>query len=326
MKLLRNLLKNVIFVVGAFTLHAAHIPAVAADFPFKRVEIVVTVTPGSATDLLARLIAEKLATRIGQSVIVTNKPGANQQIGAEYVHRAAKDGHTLLLTHSGIMANPFMFKAFTLDMNNDFTPISQLASTPWVFAVPQNLPVKNIADFITFAKANPNKVNFGSTGGTVTLDTSMFKAKAGIGGEIITYPGGTQVLMALTSSEIQAGLNSIRGVNSLPGKVRALAVTSPKRFPLAPEVPTIAESGLPEFSGASLWYGLWGPADMAAPVIQKINAEVTAILNMPEVKKRIVESMSCDVVGGTPAEFRQAVKDELDYYARAARDAKLAPQ
>jgi tripartite-type tricarboxylate transporter receptor subunit TctC len=300
--------------------------AVAADFPSRRIEIVATVTPGSATDILARLLAEKLAARLGQPAIVTNKPGANQQIGAEYVHRAPADGHTLLVTHSGIMANPFLVKAWTLDLTKDLTPIAQLASTPWVFAVPQDFPAKNMAEFVAYSKANPAKVNYGTTGGTSILDLSSLKAKSGAGGEILTYPGGTQVMTALVSNEIQGGLNSIRGVNSLKGRVRALAVTSAERSSLAPEIPTIAESGVPGYSGAPLSYGVWGPPDMPDAVLQKVNAEINAILALPEVRKHIMETMACEIIGGTPRDYKQAIRGELDYYSRAARDAKLEPK
>lgn len=301
-------------------------PLWAADFPSKRIEIVATVTPGSATDILARLLAEKLSARLGQPVIVTNKSGANQQIGAEYVHHAPADGHTLLLTHSGIMANPFLMKAFTLDLNKDLTPVIQLASTPWVFAVPQDFPAKNMAEFVAYAKANPARVNYGTTGGTSILDLSTLKALSGAGGEILNYPGGTQVLTALVSNEIEAGLNSIRGVNSMAGKVRALAITSSKRSTLTPDIPTMAESGVPGYSGAPLSYGIWGPPDMPEAVLQKVNAEINAVLDLPDVRKRIVETMSCEIVGGTPRDYKQVIRDELDYYRRAASDAKLQPQ
>lgn len=300
-------------------------PLWAADFPSKRIEIVATTTPGSATDLLARLVAEKLPARLGQAVIVTNKPGANQQIAAEYVHRAPADGHTLLSTHSGIMANPFLMKAFTLDLNRDLTPVILLASTPWVFAVPQDFPAKNMAEFVTYAKANPGKVNYGSTGGTSILDLSTFKILSGAGGEILNYPGGTQVLTALASNEVQGGLNSARGVASLAGRVRALAITSGKRSALTPDIPTMAESGVPGYSGAPLSFGLWGPPDMPAAVLQKVNAEIKAVLDLPDVRKRI-EAMNFEIVGGPPGDYKQLIRNELDYYRRAARDAKLQPQ
>jgi tripartite-type tricarboxylate transporter receptor subunit TctC len=314
--------------LAALALSVIGLPGVsqAAGFATRRVEIVVPNAAGATTDALARLIAEKLAPRIGQPVIVVNKPGANQQIGADYVSRAEGDGHTLLLAHSALVANPVMFKAFRMDLDKDITPIAQLVSTPWVFAVPQSLPVNNIGEFIAHAKAHPSKVNFGSTGGTVTLDTSVFMAKAGISAEIINYAGGAPLLTALATGEVQGGLHSIRSVASMAGKVRALAVTSAKRSPLAPELPTVAESGLPGFAGAPLWFGLWGPANMPAPLARQINSEINAILAMPDVKKRIVETMSCEIVGGGADEFRRAVRAEMDHYVRAAKDARLVAQ
>ena len=305
------------------------VPCVAqtvADFPSRRIEIVIPVTPGSATDLLGRLVAEKLSARFSQPVIAQNRPGALQQVGAEYVRRAAPDGYTLLITHSGIMANPFLFKAFTLDLAKDFSHVVQVAATPWVFGVPQALPVNSIAEFIAYARAHPDKVNLGSTGGTVDLDLSVFKRMAGIGGALINYPGGSQVLTALASGEIQAGLNSVRGIASMPGRVRALAVTTDRRFSLSPNLPTVAESGLPGYRGSPIWYAIWGPAGMPAPLVQHLNTEINAILRAPDVEKRIVEGMAHEVVGGSPQAFERLVIEELDHYRRAAADAGLKPE
>ncbi|XAH22064.1 tripartite tricarboxylate transporter substrate-binding protein [Xylophilus sp. GW821-FHT01B05] len=295
-------------------------------FATRRVEIVVSAAAGATTDILGRLIAEKLAPRIGHPVIVINKPGANQQIGADFVSRAAPDGHTLLLSHSALVANPVMFKAVKMDMNRDLTPIAQLVSTPWVFSVPDQLPVRTVGEFIAYAKANPDKVNFGSTGGTVTLDTKVFMARAGIEAEIVNYAGGAPLVAALATNEVQAALSSVRSVNAMAGRVRLLAVTSPTRSALVPDLPTVAESALPGFEGASLWFGLWAPAGMAPELAQKINREVNTILSMADVKQRIVDTMTCDIVGGPAEELRRAVATDLDYYRRAAQAAKLAAQ
>lgn len=295
-------------------------------FASRRVEIVVSAAAGATTDLLGRLIAEKLAPHIGHPVIVINKPGANQQIGADYVSRAAPDGHTLLLAHSALVANPVMFKAVKMDLNRDLTPVAQLIETPWVFSVPDQLPVRTVSEFIAYAKANPGKVNFGSTGGTVTLDTKVFMARAGIEAEIVNYAGGAPLVAALATNEVQAALSSVRSVNAMSGRVRLLAVTSPRRSDLVPHLPSVSESALPGFEGASLWFGLWAPSGMAPPLAQKINREINAILAMPEVKQRVVDTMTCDIVGGPPEQLRRAVSADLDYYRRAAQAAKLEAQ
>lgn len=296
------------------------------DFPSRRIEVVIPVPPGSATDLLGRLIAEKLATRFGQQVVSQNRPGALQQVGAEYVRRAPPDGHTLLVTHSGIMANPFLFKAFTIDLLRDLSHVATVAATPWVFGVPHSLPVNSIAEFIAYAKTNPDKVNFGSTGGTVDLDLRAFKALAGIGGEIVAYPGGSQVLTALASGEIQAGLNSVRGLSSMPGRVRALAVTTEQRFSLSPTLPTVAESGLPGFRAAPIWYGVWGPAGIAPAILARLNSEINDILKDVDVEKRITSGMAHEVLIGSPADFTGRVNQELDHYRRTATQAGIRPE
>jgi tripartite-type tricarboxylate transporter receptor subunit TctC len=296
------------------------------DFPSRRIEIVIPVPPGSATDLLGRLLAEKLSARFGQPVVSQNRPGALQQVGAEYVRRAPADGHTLLVTHSGIMANPFLFKAFTIDLSRDLSHIATVAATPWVFGVPHSLPVNSIAEFIAYAKAYPDKVNFGSTGGTVDLDLRAFKALAGIGGEIVAYPGGSQVLAALASGEIQAGLNSVRGLASMPGRVKALAVTTEQRFSLSPTLPTIAESGLPGFRAAPIWYGVWGPAGIAPAIVARLNSDINDILKDVEVEKRITAGMAHEVLIGSPADFTRRVNLELDHYRRTASQAGIRPE
>lgn len=316
-------MRAAVLLVAALVVHPA---AMAADFGTKRVEIVVTAVAGATTDILARMIGEKLSPRIGQPVVVVNRPGANQQIGAEYVARAEPDGHTLLLGFSALMANPVMFKSFKMDLTKDLAPIVRLVSTPWVFAIPHELPVNNVGEFIAYAKSRSGKVNFGSTGGTVNLDTSVFMMRAGVAGEIINYAGGAPLLTALATNEVQAGLHSLRSVATMPGKVRALAITSPARSSLAPDVPTVSESGLPGFAGAPLWFALWGPGRMPLPLVDQVNATINAILQMPDVNKRIVDTMSAEIVGGSAEDFRQAVKSEMDYYAKAARDAKLVPQ
>lgn len=298
----------------------------AAGFPERRIEIVVPVTPGSATDLLARMVAEKLSERVSQPVVVANKPGAASKIGAEYVKRSAADGYTLLVIHSGIMANPYAYKAFDLDLRKDFTYIVPLTWTPWVVAVHSGLPVKNVADLIAYGKANPGKLNFGTTGGSSELDVRMLMQQAGIDGEMLLYPGGTQVLTALAGNEIQVALNAIRGVESLRGRgVTAIAVTSPKRFPLAPDIPTVAEGGVPGFAGATLWFGLLGPAGMPVDVVERLNQEVNRILAMPDVVKRIT-GMSHEVIGGSSDDFRKFALDELGRYERTARESRLEPR
>lgn len=309
-------------VVGVAVADHVH----AAGFPDRRIEIVVPVTPGSATDLLARIVAEKLSERVSQPVIVSNKPGAASKIGADYVKRSAADGYTLLVIHSGIMANPYVYKSFDLDLRKDFTYIVPITWTPWVVAVHSELPVRNMADLVAYGKANPNKLNFGTTGGSSELDVRMLMRQAGIDGEILLYPGGTQVLTALARNEIQVALNSIRGVESLRGHgVTAIAVTSPRRFSLAPDLPTVTESGVPAFSGSTLWFGVLGPAGLPKDVIEKLNREVNEILAMPDVVKRIT-SMAQEVMGGSADDFRKFALEELNGYERIAREAKLEPK
>ncbi len=300
--------------------------ASAADFPDRRIEVVVPVTPGSATDLLARMIAEKLSERVSQPVIVVNKPGAASKIGADYVKRSPADGYTLLVIHSGIMANALMYKAFDLDLRKDFTYIVPLTWTPWVVAINDSLPVNSMADLVAYGKSHPGALNFGTTGGTSELDVRILMQKAGINGELLLYAGGTDVMTALARNDIQVALNAIRGVESLRGRgVKGIAVTSPKRFPLAPDLTTVSESGVPGFEGASLWFGLLGPSGMPGAVTEKLNHEVNQILLLPDVVKR-VKGIAHEVMGGTSEDFRRFVNNELNEYERTARSSGLAPK
>lgn len=312
-------------VVGTLGLPASHV-AQAADYPTRRVEIVVPVTPGSATDLLARMVAEKLSERVAQPVVVLNKPGAASKIGAEFVKRSAPDGYTLLVIHSGIMANPYVYKAFDLDLRKDFTYIVPISWTPWVVAVNDGLPVRTMADLIAYGKANPGKVNFGTTGGSSDLDVRTLIGQAGFEAEVLLYPGGTQVLTALAGNEVQVVLNAIRGVQTMAGRgVRPIAVTSAARFPLAPEIPTVAESGIPGFRGGSLWFGVLGPAGMPTDVVERLNREVNVILKMPDIAKRL-ETMAHEATGGSSEAFRAFALEQLSSYESTARASKIEPQ
>jgi len=295
----------------------------AAKYPERSVEIVVPVTPGSATDLLARILAKHLSERLDQPFVVTNKSGAASQIGASFVKRAAPDGYTLLVIHSGIMANPFVYKSFPLDLRNDFTYIAGISQTPWVLAINDKIPVNSVADLIKYAKDNPGKINFGTTGGSSEIDIRNFIAKAGLDAEVLLYPGGSQVLLALAKNEIQVGLNAVRGVQSLQG-VKGIAITSGRPSALAPNLPTVSESGIPGFEASPLWFGLLGPAGLPSDVTDKLNREVAAIMRLPDVAQQL-ETMAHESMAGPPNEFRDFAMKQLEYFRTAGKATGIEP-
>lgn len=312
--------RRTILALGCAAAAQKKLSAFASPTP---TEIVATVPPGSGTDILARKMAELLRDQFGDTVVVLNKGGAAQQIGLDYVRRAKPDGRTLAVVHSGVVANPYMFKAFHIDLTNDVTPIIQLASTPWVFVAPTSVPVKTMKEFLAYARANPDRVNYGSTGGTAALDLSMLKSEANIGGQIINYSGGAQVITALLAGDIQGALNGVRGVKSMPDKLRGLAVTSAKRSPIAPELPTMAESGVSGYAGAPLWFGVFGPPGMDPKLVLKVNERLKSLVTPPGIVKWMEDTMNCEVIADSPDEFRETIRSELEFYGKAARQAEI---
>ncbi|MDO8280573.1 MAG: tripartite tricarboxylate transporter substrate binding protein [Burkholderiaceae bacterium] len=295
-----------------------------AAFPSQRIEIVIPLTPGSAPDILARLVGERLSQRLGQPVIVSAKPGAATQLAMAYLKRAKPDGHTLLLIHSGMIATSFVYKAYTGDILKDHTFISAISTTPYVVAVNSSLPVQSIADLIAYSKANPQKLNFGSTGGAYDIDAIRLQKALGIQVQIIPYPGGSQQLASLAANETQVSIVSVRSARPLIKNIRLLAVASPKRFTQAPELPTLDELGIPQFYGG-YWYGLIGPADMPAAVTQRLNREINEILAEPEVLKRI-EGLTNEVLRGSPADFENLARQTYESYKKTALDAGIKPE
>lgn len=316
---------NKLFLISTFSALFSMFSPAMAEYPERSVEIVVPVTPGSATDLLARILAQHLKERLDQSFVVSNKPGAASQIGASFVQRADPDGYTLLVIHSGIMANPFVYKSFPLDLKTDFTYVAGISQTPWVLAVNDQIPVNSVSDLIAYARDNPGKVNIGTTGGSSEIDMRNFIASAGLDAEVLLYPGGSQVMLALAKNEIQFALNAVRGIESLKGKgVKGIAITAAKPSALAPDLPTVSDSGVPGFEASSLWFGVLGPANLPQEITERINKEVNAVMQLPEVQEQLSQ-MAHETMIGTPGEFHDFAMGQLEYFETAARETGIKP-
>jgi len=280
--------------------------AQAQTWPAAPIRLVVPFAPGGAADAMARILAEPLSKRLGQPVVIENKPGAGATLGADFVAKSAPDGYTLLWTTPGPqITNPFLMPKLPYDPFRDFTPVATVVTAVNVLVVTPSLPVKSVAELIAYAKANPGKVNFGSAGaGTASHITGEYFARAaGITLVHIPYKGTGPALTDLLGGHIPMAFAPIPASHSnvAAGKLRALAVTSTTRSSLLPEVPTIAESSLPGFD-ASLYYGLAAPAGTPRPVIDKLNKALRDALASDEVRKQLALD-GTEITPGTPEDY-----------------------
>ena len=300
--------------------------ALAQPYPTKAVRMVVPFAAGAGSnDIMARLIAQKLGDSLGQQFVVDNRPGASGIIGCDIVAKAQPDGYTVLMMSLTFTVNPSLFKKLPYDTVKDLVPVTMVASAPLMLVVHPSIPVKSVAEFIAYAKANPGKLNFGSGGPGTTphLAGEMLKTMAHLDVTHIPYKGGAPALSDLIGGQIQFMLENIPG--TLPfakaGKLRALAVTDLKRSPLLPDLPTLDESGLKGYQIVG-WNGLFVPAGTPSAIINKLHTEVVKALALPDVKERLA-TMGADGVGDTPQHFTAFIKAEIPKWAKVVKDAGL---
>ena len=296
--------------------------AVAQSYPTKPVTIVVPFSPGGATDIMSRLLAERLNKRLGQPVIVENKPGAGTMIASEYVAKAAPDGYTLLLAASSLGIAPSLYSKVNYDPIKDFTPVSQVASVVHVLVVHPSIPAKNVSELVTWLKANPTKANYGSVGaGTSThLEAELFNSVAGVKMEHIPYKGSAPALTDMIGGQLQVMFDAYASSGPFikDGKVRLLAVTTAQRSKSLPDTPTVAESGLPGYE-AMPWLGLVAPAKTPASAVNKLYAELHEVLKEPEVQEKF-RSLGLDIIGSKPEEFAAFLKKDIVKWAKVVKD------
>jgi tripartite-type tricarboxylate transporter receptor subunit TctC len=304
---------------------AALLPAIGqaqATWPQRPLKLVVPFAPGGSNDNLARLLAVKLGTRLGQPVVVENKGGAGGTIGTEFVAKAAPDGYTLLLASTSITTNAAAGKKLPYDPVRDLQPIGLIANSPLVIVVAKSLPVKSLRELIALAQAKPGSISYGSAGlgGTNHLGTELFASAAKAQFVHVPYKGISLAYNDLMGGSLQmlvpslaAALPQIQG-----GKMRALAVTGPHRSPLAPDLPTVAESGIPGFR-LEVWFGLLGPAGMPAPVVRRLNDELRAVLDNPEVRDVLARESSTPQPS-TPEELGALVRADLARWTQLIKD------
>lgn len=301
-------------------------PVMADSYPSRTVSLVVPYPPGGSVDGVARIIAQKLTETMGQNFIVENRAGgAGGIVGANYVAKSAPDGYTMLLTASIHVVTPFLHKSVPYDVVTDFTPITLVASGPLVVSTAPNVPANTLKELFDLVRKDPTKYTFATSsfGSAGHLAVELLKRDAGVDTPVIAYKGAGPALTDLMGGQVQLMADPI--LSSLPlakaGKIKALAITSMTRVAIAPEIPTIAESGMTGFEFAS-WYGLWGPKNMPADLVIKIQSEVAKFVRQPEVKKQFA-TLGFEPIGSTPEYFAKYIKDEMEKYQKIIKDAKI---
>jgi tripartite-type tricarboxylate transporter receptor subunit TctC len=312
----------------ALTLTLAALSAVSAApalaqsaFPDKPIRMVLPFPPGGPTDLVARVLAQKMSEQMGQQVVIDNKPGANGNIAAEMVAKAAPDGYTVLYNTSSIALSATLYKKLNYDVRTDFSPIALTAVIPLVLVTHPSVPVQNLNDFVQYLKANPGKVSYGSAGnGNIThLGAFLMLQQKGVQANHIPYKGSIPALTDLVGGQTQFMTDTIN--SALPfikdNKLRAIAVTSLKRTQVLPGVPTLSELGMPGFE-VGAWQGLLAPAKTPPEVITRLNAEINKALTAPDVRAKLAVQ-GADPLGSTPAEYGMYIRIEIERFANVIR-------
>jgi len=296
--------------------------ATAQTFPSKPIRLVMPYPPAGSSDILARPIANEMSKSLGQTVMIDYKPGAGSTIGADFIAKSAPDGYTLVMLLTAHAINATMMPNLPYDTVKDFTSITLAATLPLVVVVNAQSNIQTLQDLIAFARANPGKLNYGSAGpgNTSHLAVEYFKSVVGVDIVHVPYKGSGPAVAGLLGREVDLMFDSLSSSLSQiqAGKFRALAVSTAKRSHVLPQVPTIAESGVPGFD-ISAWYGIFAAAKTPAPIVQKLNAEFIKAMAVPEAKQRI-EDYGYQIVGSTPAQLDAHVKSEIARWGKVVRD------
>jgi len=301
-------------------------PLQAQEYPSGPVTIIVPYAPGGATDNLARVVANQLSEIWGKPVLVENKPGANGIVGAGVVANAKPDGQTLLLVVPGHLMNPNLFANSPYDVLKDFTPITQIATSPWLVVANNQVAASNLKELIALAKAQPGKLAFGSSEPSTWLAGKFFEQLAGVELLNVPYKGASTVVTDLLGNNIQLMFTTPLSVSSYlsSGKLRALAVASSTRMASLPDIPTAAEAGLRGYESGA-WYGLYGPARMSEKITNQIQQGVAQVLSEPQTRDRLLAT-GATAVGSSSQTFAEFTASEFSKYQKLIRDAKIEPQ
>jgi tripartite-type tricarboxylate transporter receptor subunit TctC len=301
-------------------------PVIAQQYPARPVRMLVGFPPGGGTDIVGRIIAQKLSENLGQQVVVENRGGATGMLAAELAAKAPPDGYTLMMAHiAAISILPSLYSKMSYDALKDFAPITLAAIGPNLLVVHPSVPVKNVRELIALAKARPGQLQYASPGsGSVQhLSGELFKLQAKVDMLHVPYKGSGQSIVDLIAGHVQLDFDSVPPV--LPhvrsGRLRALAVTSEKRFSILPDIPTVSEGGVPGFD-MSTWWGLVAPAAVSKDIIARLQSETVKLLRQTDVKEKIAFA-GADTIGNTPEQFGAFIRSETAKYARIVKDANI---
>ena len=316
-------------VLMAFGMLIAATAANAQSYPSKTITIIVPAAPGGVTDALGRVLAKHFSEAWGQQAVVENKPGANNQIAAEYIAKSPPDGYTLFIgPEVTFTVNPSLYPKLNYDPVKDFTPITGLVTINHALILNPSVPVQSVKELIALAKEKPGTLNYGTfgIGSSGHLNMEMFQTLAGVKLQAVHYKGATPALTDVMAGHIQLMFISVG--SAVPqwkaDKVKFIAVGAGKRLALLPEMPTVAESGLPGYEAIS-WFGLFGPAGMPADVVSKINGEVAKLFSNAEFRKNFLERQYFESIAGSPAQLAGFIKTEEPKWRKVIQDAKVKP-
>jgi tripartite-type tricarboxylate transporter receptor subunit TctC len=302
------------------------VPALAQAYPNKPVRLIVPFAPGGGTDTLARMIAQQLTESMGQSVVVDNRPAVDGIVGTEVVARAAPDGYTLIIVSSSHAINPALRKKLPYDTVKEFAPITQTAVQQLLMVVHPNVPARNVKDLIAILKADSSKYNYGSSSNATALPMELFKVMSGVTVQHIPYNGTGPMMNDLLGGQIQISISGAIGAvpHVKSGRLRGLAIGDSKRSATMPDIPTIAEAGVPGYQ-ASIWTGMFAPLHTPRPVIDRLNKEVVRVVQQPDFKARM-NQMGADTVGSTPEAWGKFIETEIVKWAKIAKAAGMNPE
>jgi tripartite-type tricarboxylate transporter receptor subunit TctC len=309
-------------LLAALALAAIASTAHAQQYPNRAIRIIVPFGPGGFTDVAARIVQKELAPAIGQPIVIENKPGAGSTIGTAEVSKAQPDGYTLVMISTAHVISPHLYKSMPYDPIRDFTPVMKLAEGPYVLVVHPSLPARSVRELISLAKAQPDMIDYASSGNGSAqhLVGALFVTMAGAPLSHVPYKGSSQAMNDVLGGQVKVSFVGVP--NALPnlasGKLKALAVSTRKRYPDLPDVPTLEESGVPGYD-ATIWLGLLAPPGTPRDIVQRINTEITKILSTPEAKK-LMSSAGVDVATSTPEEFSLLLQSELDRWGKVVRE------
>lgn len=315
-------------IIAGAALAAVALGGAAQDYPSRPVRMLIPFPPGGGADIAGRIVGQKLTERLGAQVVVDNRPGASTLIATEIASKASPDGYTLMMATSNHAINPSIFAKRTFDEIRDFTPIVLVNTSANLLAVGQQQPINSLADLVAQAKARPGRINYGTGGhGTLShLAIEMFRVRAGIDLAHVPYKGGVPAMLDTISGQIVMAVSSVPSMMpyTKAGRLRGVAVTSARRSPSMPDVPTIAEQGYPGYQ-VDYWLGLIGPARMPPAIVSRINRETNAILKQSDVNEQF-QILGAEPGGGTPAEFLALIQREVRAWAEVVKAVGFKPQ